>query len=149
MTEKSHPSSKSDSKPELEFPFFSMLQANSWWAPYRAMAHMMGQAERNVALMVQTNRKLADSLREIVRREQDTLLNLTDKMMHELSDNAQKKNGDAAPSLEIYQTAMEGARDFGQAMVDAQAESLEAVREYTQAAIEAGRQSVAEIQTAA
>ena len=131
-------------------PFSSIFQSDLWWTPYRAAARMGNQAERNLALMVHANRKLADTIREIGRREQDILLGLSEKMMRELTKGAEPSEGKASSApFEAYLAAMAGAREIGQAVADAQAESLEALREYSQSAMEAGLKLGQEFRTAA
>lgn len=150
MAQRANQSAKSSSAVDADIPFYSMPQNNFIWIPYRAAARMMGRSEHSIELMVQANRKLADTLREIVRREQDTLLGLSERTLKNLVDGPQKSNGEAtATAFVSYQTALEGAREFSQAIVEAQTESFAALREYAQGTIETGRKAAADFKTAA
>ena len=83
---------------------------------------------------MEINRKLLDDLRRIVRREQELVLDMSEKMFEKMN----AKDGSARGSLafeagameEMCQSAIAGIRELGQALSNAQVQSIEAFREH-------------------
>lgn len=138
---------------ESELPFGALYRNELLWSPYRVAANLLLQMHRNTAAMIGINRKLADELRESVRREQDAMLEIAEKMWHRISDrNVSSVGADSlAPESfdRFFETAIGGAREFGQAMADAQVRSIEALREHAHAAADAASHPATEHKAAA
>ena len=90
---------------------------------------------------MEINRKLLDDLRRIVRREQELVLDMSEKMFEKMT----AKDGSARPFAfepgameEMCQSAIAGIRELGQALSDAQVQSIEAFREHARKEFAAG-----------
>lgn len=138
---------KSESSPPFAMFYNSNLwNSDLWWSSYRGVARMMLRAHGNMSAMVQINRELADEIREIARKGQDTMLGFSENMLHRLSDTTVNSgNGHAVPYGDLYEAAMSGAREIGQAVVNAQVHSFDTLHEYTQATVETGHKSMANV----
>ena len=115
-------------------PFEMLRVSEVMWAPYRSLTTTLMHAHRNTAALIQINRKLADEFRDITRRQQDFLLDFSEKMLSQVSEGtgASKRVG-ALPieSMDQYfESAIAGVREFGTAIADAQVHSIEALREH-------------------
>lgn len=124
---------------------FNLLSQNElvWW-PYRSLSKSLLQTHHNTAAMLEINRMLADEMREIARREQDFLLNLSEKIFSQKNDpeSLSRRVSFLPPEAvdEIFETAISGIRQFGQAVADAQIRSLEAFRQHAHEGAETGRE---------
>ena len=138
---------------ENGLPFATLYQSDLWWAPARAAANLLLQTHRNAAAMVRINRKLADEFRGIMRREEDVMLDLSERMFHRMTDG-EAKSGDGGSTAresfaQLYETAIAGVRELSQAMTDAQTRSIEALRDHAQAAAEVTSHSITQDKAAA
>lgn len=101
----------------------------AWW-PYRSVANAMLQSRDSFCSLLDVHRKFADQMREIVRREQDNALELSEKLVNRITS----AHGNGAASAmsadleQIYGTAVKSMRELGRAVADVQMRSLEALR---------------------
>lgn len=126
------PSLKAVRKTEPNLPLANLYKSELLWAPYRAMSKLMLHTHHNTAAWISINRKLADELREIARREQDFVMDFAEKMLTRGTESPVAESGNrmAPEAMEhLYETAIEGVREFGQAFAAAQIRSLEALRD--------------------
>jgi len=109
----------------------SFVLANSELAlwPYRSFAKALLQAHDNLAAFVDMNRKLADEFQDIVRREQNLVMQVSEKFLRRVSDsNAKNEGKNFLPTEEIeeiYDSAMNGIREIGKVVAEAQIRSME------------------------
>ena len=68
-------------KIEKDIPFDLLAQSELMWGPYRSLAKALLHTHHNCSALVQINRKLADEFRDIARREQDFVLELSEKIL--------------------------------------------------------------------
>ncbi|HTW35759.1 MAG TPA: hypothetical protein VMD53_14165 [Rhizomicrobium sp.] len=120
-----------DKKSETDaFDLFSRTDL-LWW-PYRSFSKALLKTHDNLAAFMDVNRKLADEMRDIVRKEQDLVMQMSEKMLRRAA--SAKENGEANifhPSQgmdEIYDSAVTGIRELGKAVADAQIRSIETLR---------------------
>ncbi|MGH6827951.1 MAG: hypothetical protein ACREFW_03465 [Rhizomicrobium sp.] len=150
LDQKSHDAT---SKGENVLPFNLLSQSELTWWPYRSLSKTLLQTHHNAAALLEINRALADEMREIARREQDFVLNLSERIFSEKNegDNPTRRVGFFSPQAvdEIFETAITGIRQFGQAMADAQVRSIEVFREHAREASEANQKSSSQSQAQA
>src|SRR6185503_6234216 len=129
-------------KAENILPFNLLSQSELVWWPYRSLSRSLLQTHHNTSAMLEINRLLADEMRNIARREQDFLLNLSEQIFNRKNDRdgASKRVNFLPPETvdEIFETAISGIRQFGQAVADAQIRSLEAFRQHARDAAGTG-----------
>jgi hypothetical protein len=138
---------------DVAWPFAGQFDNEQLWAPYRAASKMLLESQRNMAAMMEIQRKFADEYLQIVRREQDLMHDAFEKILHRCAD------GDGLPTgvgtltsesfTELYESAVSSLRELGQAMTEAQTQSLDVLRKSTQAAADAAKTSQADRKTAA
>ncbi len=136
---------------QIAWPFSAKLNTEMLRASYRGIFKMMLVANHHAATMAEINRKLVEENLTIFRKEQDALLDATEKMLGHFADS----NGAPDPGIisksmtELYGTAVAGLREFGQAMNDARSQSVEALRERARATAEVAAEIETELKTAA
>lgn len=126
------PSPKTARKTETNLPLANLYKNELLWAPYRTMSTLLLRTHHNLAAWIAINRKLADEMREIERREQDFIMDFAERMLtrNTASPDAENSNPIAPEEMEhLYKSAMDGVREFGQALAQAQIRSLEALRD--------------------
>lgn len=144
--------SKTESKPHAAtaqsspIPGFLdvMKSSEAMWWPYRSFAETLLRAHNNFAAFVTVNRKLADEMRQIIRREQDLVMQMSEKMLQRattIDGHVETKLFAPTAELEeIYDTAVNGIRELGKAVADAQIRSIETLRAHAKDAVAAGLQ---------
>jgi hypothetical protein len=119
----------------FEAPFSFELM---FW-PYRTFSRALLRSHDGFSTYLEANRKLADEMREIIRREQDLILEISEKVLQRMSATpASGENPAIIPSAEIdeiYDSALTGMRELGKAFAEAQVRSLETLRSQTRAAM--------------
>jgi hypothetical protein len=139
-------------KAENILPFQLLSQSELVWWPYRSLSRSLLQTHRNTSAMLEINRMLADEMRDIARREQDFLLNLSEQIFNRKNDgeSLSKRVSFLPPETvdEIFETAISGVRQFGQAVADAQIRSLEAFRQHARDAAGMSQQAAPHAQAA-
>lgn len=126
------PTLKTARKTEANLPLANLYKSELVWAPYRAISKLMLRTHHNTAAWIAINRKLADEMREIARREQDFVLDFAEKMLTRGAESPDTESGNriAPEAMErFYETAIDGVREFGQALAQAQIRSFEALRD--------------------
>lgn len=145
--EKSHehagrkPRTSADAKDQKgeKFGAFDLLSHSQlvWW-PYRSFSEALLRTHNNLTAFMEVNRKLADEMREIIRKEQDLVMQMSEKMLQRAS-SGNESDGRMAfhPSEnmeEIYNSAVSGNRELGKAVADAQIRSIETLRNHARSA---------------
>ena len=115
-------------KKDKAFPFNILAQNELMWWPYQSLSKSLLRTHHNTLALLEVNRMLADEMRDIARREQDFVLNLSEKILNRRPDGDGKRAEILPPEAvdEIFETAITGIRQFGQAVADAQVRSIEA-----------------------
>ena len=114
------------------FHFFSRNE--SFWWPFRAVAKALLQTQQNSAAYIEANRRLIDEMRSIIRKEQNLVFELSESALLTackvgmLADPSAQI--DKAEVNEVFDRAMTGIRELGEAWIDAQVRSLDAMRAY-------------------
>lgn len=120
-------------KDKVQLPFDSFIQSDFLLSPYRTLSRAFLHTHHNTAAFVQINRKLVDDLREIIRRQQDVALKLSENMFQQMSEGATpSKSGfeQRGESLgQYFKSAMNGAHECAQAIGEAQVHAFEAFQE--------------------
>jgi hypothetical protein len=90
-----------------------LTQSELMWGPYHSLSKALLQTQRNFSAFTQINRRLVDEFLGIARREQESV-------------------------DEIFECAIAGIRDFGQALVDAQVHSIDEFQKRAREAVRSG-----------
>src|SRR5215469_15821971 len=137
---------------EAAWPFAGHFDNEQIWAPYRAASKMFLESHRNMAAMMEIQRKLTDEYLQIVRREQDLMHDAFGKILHRCADGEGLPTGvgtlTSESFTELYESAVSSLRELGKAMTDAQTQSLDVLRKQTQAATDAAKSSETDRKTA-
>lgn len=94
--------------------------------PYVELVHALVRAHRNARVMTEVNRDLADTLRAVVRRQQDLALELADEAM------SSARTGSSDPAA-MFDRAADAVREIGNAFIDAQLSALRRLQAETAA----------------
>jgi len=133
-------------KKDKVLPFNFLSQNELAWWPYQSLSKSLLRTHRNTSALLEINRLLVDEMRDIARREQDFVLNLSEKILNRRADSGDGKRANVLPPEavdEIFETAINGIRQFGQAVADAQVRSIEAFRQQAREAEKAASHSQA------
>lgn len=106
--------------------------------PYKSLSKALIRTQHDFSTFVEVNRKLADEMREIVRREQDLVMQISEKMLQRFSSPEESEGKPMIPAAEIeeiYDSAVEGIRELGKAVADAQIRSIESLRSHARNAL--------------
>lgn len=123
-------------KKDKVLPFNILAQNELIWWPYQSLSKTLLRTHHNTLALLEVNRMLADEMRDIARREQDFVLNLSEKILNRKPDGDGKRAEMLPPEAvdEIFETAISGIRQFGQAVADAQVRSIETFRRHAREA---------------
>lgn len=102
--------------------------------PYLEVSRALLRAHHNARAMMEANRTLADSLRMIVRRQQDLAFEIAEQAMMATkagSGEAQRDSvvGDADARETVFHRAAEAVRELGEAVIAAQLNALDTLRD--------------------
>jgi hypothetical protein len=116
-------------------PFNFQSHSDAFWSSFRSLSNAFLHTHHNTAALMQVNRKLADELLEIARRQQNYALEFSEKLLHQMSAASPvvKHVESMRPESfdEYFDSAIQGIREFGQAIAEAQVHSLETIGEHT------------------
>jgi hypothetical protein len=135
MTTHSHKNEKQHNGPDANNSLFNLFAKHEgfWW-PYRSFAKALLGTQKNASAYLEANRKLMDEMRDIVRKEQDVALEISEKTLERAAETSRPPNGGTmSGDSEVYamfERATTGLREIGQAWVDAQVRSLDAMRSH-------------------
>jgi hypothetical protein len=96
--------------------------------PYADFSHALVRAHHGAHAMVEANRHLAETLRDVMRRQQD--------LAFELAEAALGASGAVTSPAAIFDRAANAVREVGQAIIDAQIEALRRLQTETNTAPE-------------
>jgi hypothetical protein len=104
--------------------------------PYLEMSRALLRAHHNALAMMEANRTLTDSLRAILRRQQDLAFELAEQVMNgsgaHSAGAASRDEGGAVDRHEtVFHRAAEAVRELGEAMIAAQLNALDTLRDRT------------------
>lgn len=108
-----------------------------WW-PYRSFSKALLRTHNNLTAFMEVNRKLADEMRDIIRREQDMVMQMSEKVLRRAAMEGNGESKALIPSSEIeeiYDSAVAGIRELGKAVADAQIRSIETLRAHAKTAM--------------
>jgi hypothetical protein len=131
-------SDKSSQKNANLLPLHSLSRSELVWWPYQSLSKSLLQTHHNASALIEINRRLADEMRHIARREQDFIFELSERILNRKSES-DAKAAEAAPIEtvdEIFESAISGLRQFNQAVIDAQIRSIEAFRHHAHEAVD-------------
>lgn len=106
--------------------------------PYKSLSKVLIRTQQDFSTFIEVNRKLADEMREIIRREQDLVMQISERMLQRMGspeDGEGKPVIPAAEMEEIYDSAVAGIRELGKAVADAQIRSIESLRDHARNAL--------------
>ena len=131
--ESPHNSSREHDK-LLPFHFQSEMV---WW-PYQSLSKSLMRTHHNASALMEINRRLVDELRNIARREQDFVFELSERILNRTNESDHKQPDVMPPETvdEIFESAISGIRQFNQAVVDAQVRSIEAFHRHAREAVD-------------
>jgi hypothetical protein len=133
-------------KKDKVLPFNFLSQNELVWWPYQSLSKSLLRTHHNTSALLEINRMLVDEMRDIARREQDFVLNLSERILNRKADDGDGKRANMLPPEavdEIFETAISGIRQFGQAVADAQVRSIEAFRQQAREAEKAANHAQA------
>ena len=109
---------------EARFDFFPGGEA-MWW-PFRSVSKALLQTQSNALAYLEANRRLIDEMRNILRKEQVLVIELSEAVLKKsASPGAIAGPGDVN---EMFGRAVMGIRELGEAWIDAQVRSLDTMR---------------------
>jgi hypothetical protein len=135
------PNTTRSESPELEspWPLTAHFDSEQFMIPYRTACKLLLETHHRATAIADINRKFFDECLSIMRREQDAMLDISEKMLHRLSHS--EGAADSAETSEsftdFYESAIAGMREMSKAMTDAQARSIEALRDHMRATTQA------------
>jgi hypothetical protein len=122
---------------ETANPFDIFAKHDGFWWPFRTVSKALLRTQRNTAAYLEANRRLIDEMRNMVRKEQDLAVEISESIFKALSKSSKAASGGAALDPkevnEMFDRAMTGMRELSEAWVDVQVRSLDAMRSYTDA----------------
>ncbi len=97
-----------------------------WWR-YRSVSRALLRTHHDTAAFAQINRALIEELDGIRRREQDFVLDVSEKLF--AAGDVSRRDVDLEPEAvdEAYRAAIAGMRELSQAVADAHVRSIEAL----------------------
>lgn len=100
---------------------------NLMMLPYLEVSRALLRAHHNALAMMEANRTLSDSLRSIVRRQQDLAFEIAEAAIGQAKGEAK---GDAStPENDgVFQRAADAVREIGEAMISAQLNALDTLQ---------------------
>src|SRR5262245_44786203 len=100
-----------------------------WWL-YRSIAEALMKTQVDASAYLETNRQLMDEIRDIIRKEQDLSLEISNRMLKGTTENGAPALHDASEVNAMFDRAMEGMRELGEAWMNAQLRQLDVMREH-------------------
>lgn len=135
MSTREELTAQSSEKSASKLPDFDLVMGNDWvfW-PFRSFSKLMARSRNDLAAVMEINRRVADEMRELVRQEQDIVMELSEKMLHRMvPDGGSAETLRPGADIEaIYDSAVQGMRELGKAVADAQIRSIEALHKGVQ-----------------
>jgi len=108
-------------------PFFNLFaRSDGLWWPHRSLTKALLGGQRNGLAYLEANRRLLDEMRNIVRKEQDLALELS-----QMAFEGGAEMSDALQVNAVFEHAATGLRALCEAWVDAQLRSLDTMRSLT------------------
>lgn len=109
---------------------FNLFAKNDgfWW-PYRSFARALLGTQKNASSYLEANRRLLDEMRNIIRMEQDLVLEISEMTLEGLTEGKWPTcDSDASAVHAIFERATSGVRELGKTWVDVQVRALDAIR---------------------
>jgi len=95
--------------------------------PYVEVSRALLRAHHNALAMMAANRTLSDSLRAIVRRQQDLAFEIAEAAMAAAPDEHGARTPEGAET--VFRRAADAVRELGEAMITAQLDALDTLRD--------------------
>lgn len=132
MTIHQHKTEK-EQGPDVRNSLFDLFSKNDgfWW-PYRSFAKALLSTQKNASAYLEANRKLIDEMRNIVRKERDLALEISEKALGGVAEK-DWPNGAMPGASEVnvmFERGASGLRELGEAWMNAQMDSLDAMRSH-------------------
>ena len=119
---------------ENENPLLALLsKGDEFWSPYRSLAKAMLATQKDAFAYLDANRRLFDEMREILRKEQDLALEISQKSLDRVAKNGWNHGGtvlEASDVSAIFEVATSGWQELSEAWMHAHMRSLDAMRSY-------------------
>jgi hypothetical protein len=126
-----------DDGTKTDNPLLSLLsKGDEFWAPYRSFAKAWLATQKDAFAYLDANRKLFDEMREILRKEQDLALEISQKSIDRVAKKGLGHGGAVLDPSEVsamFEVATAGWQELGEAWMHAQMRSLDAIRSYADA----------------
>jgi hypothetical protein len=115
-----------ESGAHADAPAPPMFDPSMMLLPYVEMSRALVRAHHNAKAMIEANRTLSDSLRTILRRQQDLAFEIAEQAMNAAA-GAPTGPGDERET--VFHRAAEAVRELGEAMITAQLHALDTLRD--------------------
>lgn len=138
MTVQSHHADTPDGEFNGTDSMFDLFAQNEgfWW-PFRAVSKALLLTQRNSTAYIEANRRLIDEMRNIIRKEQDLVLELSETALSTAfragTRNDERTSNERDEVTEVFDRAATGIRELSEAWIDAQVRSLDLMRDYNDA----------------
>jgi hypothetical protein len=109
-------------------PFNLLAKSDDFWWPQRSLARALLRTQKNTSAYVEAHRNLMDEMRNIIRKEQDLALEISREALEGALRNG--RSPDAPKINAVFERAITGLRELGQAWIDAQLRSLESMQSH-------------------
>jgi hypothetical protein len=128
-----------------------LARDEGFWCPFRAVSEALLQTQQNSVAYLEANRCLVDMARNIMLKEQDLVFELSETAFSTVCRVGMRLDRSAAIERdevnEVFNRALTGIRELGEAWIDAQVRSLDVMRVYNKTharKIDAGAESDAD-----
>ena len=102
--------------------------ADLMWQPYLTMSHALLFSQQNLFGFIAVNRELAEEMQAIFRRSRDLAIKISEKTLERAYPSRTMMS--ASELDELYDFAVSGMREVGDAALAAQLRSIETLRQH-------------------
>lgn len=124
-------------------PLSTLTKSDDLLRPYRSFANAIMASQKEAFAYFDAHRKLFDEMRDIVRKEQDLALAISQKSLDRVAKNGWGQGGpiiEPSEVSELFEVATSGWQELTEAWLQVQMRSLDAMRSY---AAEGGKSAAA------
>jgi hypothetical protein len=129
---KPHNGSPHSRELDNDSPLVQLLsKSEEFWWPYKSFAKAMLAAQKDAFAYIDANRKLLDEIRDILRKEQNLALEITQKSLDRAAKNGWAEGGAVLDPSEVsamFEVATSGWQELGEAWMHAHMRSLDTIR---------------------
>jgi hypothetical protein len=107
---------------------FLVAMNDAFWCPYRLAVKTFLEGQKDALSHLTTIRNLLDEMRDTMRREQDIALGVCQKTFEEIGCNVWLAKSGPSEANAIFERAIGGLSEFGDAWMKAQMRPLDVTR---------------------